>query len=73
MKLTEKTFVYVRNRENVHLNVAKSHQSIFENSPYNNRMRLKENIRFHLYISKGPCGDATTYGKDGASNDHPDR
>ncbi|XP_055314184.1 double-stranded RNA-specific editase Adar-like [Sitodiplosis mosellana] len=51
----------------------KSHQSIFEASPLGSRIKLKESIRLHLYISKGPCGDATTFGSGGASPTHPDR
>lgn len=54
-------------------NAAKSHQSIFEKSPYDGRLRVKENIQFHLYISKGPCGDATAFGIEGPSLYRPDR
>lgn len=48
--------------------LAKSQESIFEKSPSSDRIRLKENIRFHLYISIGPCGDATQ-----TNEKHPDR
>lgn len=46
------------------------HLSIFENSSISSQFRLKENIQFHLYISKGPCGDATAFRKEGSM--HPD-
>lgn len=54
-------------------NSDKSHRSIFEASPRGFRIKLKDNIRFHMYISKGPCGDATTFGINGAPATHPDR
>lgn len=38
---------------------AKSDKSIFKHSPYGNGIRLKNNIHFHLYINKVPCGDAS--------------
>lgn len=50
-----------------------SHRSIFEKSSRDHRIKLKDDILFHLYISKGPCGDATTYGSVGASKNRPDR
>lgn len=52
--------------------IATSPLSIFEKSPYGDRIRLKENIHFHLYISKGPCGDASVFRKNNWLG-HPDR
>lgn len=46
--------------------------SIFEKSHYGSLLKLKDNVRFHLYVSKGPCGDATTFGK-GNTKAYPDR
>lgn len=52
---------------------ATKQKSIFEKSVMSSRLKLKDNINFHLYISKGPCGDATTFGSKGAGESHPDR
>lgn len=60
-------------KKNLISHLAKSHQSIFEKSSRGSHVKLKDNMRFHLYISKGPCGDATTYGIGGAPKSHPDR
>lgn len=54
-------------------NAAKTDQSIFEKSPYDGRLKVKENIQFHLYISKGPCGDATAFGTSTTKLNHRDR
>lgn len=52
--------------------LATSNQSIFEKSHYGPLIKLKDSVRFHLYVSKGPCGDATTFGK-GNTKAYPDR
>lgn len=42
--------------------IANSSESIFERSDdLNGKYRLKSGIKFHLYISSAPCGDARVY------------
>lgn len=50
------------------VNPSTASRSIFKYSTYGPIIKLKENIRFHLYVSKGPCGDATTFGKGTRGN-----
>lgn len=51
--------------------ILSSESSIFETSQIEGKLKLKENIKFHLFISRGPCGDATAFG--GGLKKHPDR
>jgi hypothetical protein len=40
----------------------KSESSIFELSQNKNKLfRLKKNVKFHLFISSAPCGDARIF------------
>lgn len=63
----------------MHINSETSEQSIFVPRPDSRGYRLKENIKFHLYINTAPCGDARIFSpheavtQDDSIDKHPNR
>ncbi|XP_023716854.1 double-stranded RNA-specific editase Adar isoform X3 [Cryptotermes secundus] len=63
----------------LHINPETSEQSIFVPRPDSKGYRLKENIKFHLYINTAPCGDARIFSpheavtQDDSIDKHPNR
>ncbi|KAJ9583330.1 hypothetical protein L9F63_022347 [Diploptera punctata] len=49
---------FIYSQLEMYLDPETAEQSIFVAQPNTKRYQLKENVKFHLYISKVPCGDA---------------
>ncbi|KAK9508478.1 hypothetical protein O3M35_006027 [Rhynocoris fuscipes] len=56
----------------LHSNPATAAQSIFAVSNEGKGFQLKPDIRFHLYISTSPCGDARIFSPHDVENTHED-
>ncbi|XP_067012157.2 double-stranded RNA-specific editase Adar [Anabrus simplex] len=63
----------------MHITEESAEQSIFIKVPEKNGYQLKENVKFHLYISTAPCGDARIFSpheaesQDDSIDKHPNR
>ncbi|XP_048728595.2 uncharacterized protein LOC125646393 [Ostrea edulis] len=65
--ITRRGFIRFMYKQLMTYNPATSHR-LFEQSP-TGKLRLKDGIKFHLYISTAPCGDGALFSpRDEASN-----
>ncbi|KAF4518987.1 hypothetical protein B566_EDAN007775 [Ephemera danica] len=70
---------FIYSQLELHLNPNGAHQSVLEMRPEGKGYRLKENVKFHLFINTAPCGDARIFSPHEAASpeervdNHPNR
>lgn len=57
------SFCYRWFYQQIHLlyNTEATNSSVFEWNPTTGKVRLKESVSIHMYISTAPCGDASAF------------